>query len=95
MSIKRTDLEYIASLSKLKFEGQELKNYTRQISDILEMIQQLQKVDTKKIKPMAHPMNMNQRIREDLVTEVNKRDEYQKNATDSKDGFYKVPKVID
>jgi len=95
MSIKKTDLEYIASLSKLAFEGQELKNYTRQISDILEMIQQLQKVDTTKIKPMAHPMNMNQRIREDLVTEVNKRDEYQKNATDSKDGFYKVPKVID
>ncbi|SVC79588.1 uncharacterized protein METZ01_LOCUS332442, partial [marine metagenome] len=83
MSIKKTDLEYIASLSKLQFEGQELKNYTRQISDILEMIQQLQKVDTKKIKPMAHPMNMNQRIREDLVTEVNKRDEYQKNAVDS------------
>ena len=95
MSIKKIDLEYIASLSKLKFEGQELKNYTRQISDILEMIQQLQKVDTKKIKPMAHPMNMNQRIREDLVTEVNKRDEYQKNAVDSEDGFYKVPKVID
>ncbi len=95
MSIKKIDLEYIASLSKLAFEGQELKNYTRQISDILEMIQQLQKVDTTKIKPMAHPMNMNQRIREDLVTEVNKRDEYQKNATDSKDGFYKVPKVID
>ena len=44
---------------------------------------------------MAHPMNMNQRIREDLVTEVNKRDEYQKNAVDSEDGFYKVPKVID
>ena len=91
MSIKKIDLEYIASLSKLQFEGQELKNYTRQISDILEMIQKLQKVDTKKVKPMAHPMNMNQRIREDLVTEVNNRDEYQKNAVDSKDGFYKVP----
>ena len=77
MSIKKTDLEYIASLSKLQFEGHELKNYTRQISDILEMIQKLQKVDTKKVKPMAHPMNMNQRIREDLVTEVNNRDEYQ------------------
>ena len=44
------------------------------------MIQQLEKVDTHDIEPMAHPLNMKQRLRLDLVTEENRRELYQKNA---------------
>ena len=76
-------------------EDIEIDNFTRQISDILEMIQQLEKVNTDDIEPMAHPLNMKQRLRMDEVTEENQRDLYQENAVEFEQGFYKVPKVID
>ncbi len=94
MSVKKSEIAYISSLSKLKMEDAEMDNYTRQISEILEMIQQLEKVDTHDIEPMAHPLNMKQRLRLDLVTEENRRELYQKNAVVFEEGFYKVPKVI-
>ncbi|HIA92623.1 MAG: Asp-tRNA(Asn)/Glu-tRNA(Gln) amidotransferase subunit GatC [Gammaproteobacteria bacterium] len=95
MSVKKSEIAYISSLSKLKMEDAEMDNYTRQISEILEMIQQLEKVDTHDIEPMAHPLNMKQRLRLDLVTEENRRELYQKNAVVFEEGFYKVPKVIE
>jgi aspartyl-tRNA(Asn)/glutamyl-tRNA(Gln) amidotransferase subunit C len=95
MSIKISEIAYISSLSKLKIEDVEMDNYTRQISDILKMIQQLEKVDTDDIEPMAHPLNMKQRLRVDVITEENHRDLYQNNAVEFEEGFYKVPKVID
>ncbi len=95
MSIKISEIAYISSLSKLKIEDVEMDNYTRQISDILKMIQQLEKVDTDDIEPMAHPLNMKQRLRVDVITEGNHRDLYQNNAVEFEEGFYKVPKVID
>ena len=94
MSIKKSEIAYISSLSKLKMEDIEIDNFTRQISDILEMIQQLEKVDTDDIEPMSHPLNMKQRLRLDLVTEENHRELYQKNAVECEEGYYKVPKVI-
>ena len=95
MTIKKSEIAYISSLSKLKMEDVEMDNYTRQISDILKMIQQLEKVDTDDIEPMAHPLNMKQRLRADVITEENHRDLYQNNAVEFEEGFYKVPKVID
>ena len=95
MSIKKSEIAYISSLSKLKMEDAEMENYTHQISDILKMIQQLEKVDTDDIEPMAHPLNMKQRLRVDVITEENHRELYQKNAVEFEEGFYKVPKVID
>ena len=76
-------------------EDIEIDNFTHQISDILEMIQQLEKVNTDDIEPMAHPLSMKQRLRVDLVTEENQREFYQENAVEFEEGFYKVPKVIE
>jgi len=95
MGIKKSEIAYISSLSKLKMEDIEIDNFTTQISDILEMIQQLEKVNTDDIEPMAHPLNMKQRLRMDLVTEENQRELYKENAVEFEEGFYKVPKVID
>jgi aspartyl-tRNA(Asn)/glutamyl-tRNA(Gln) amidotransferase subunit C len=44
---------------------------------------------------MAHPLDAAQRLRPDVVTEPNERDEFQKNAPAVDDGFYLVPKVIE
>ena len=65
------------------------------MQSILDMIEELQEVNTGDIEPMAHPLQMTQRLRDDEVTEFNDREKYQKNTEFAEDGFYKVPKVIE
>jgi aspartyl-tRNA(Asn)/glutamyl-tRNA(Gln) amidotransferase subunit C len=95
MTVKKSDINHICDLSKLRIDENEISIFTKQISDILNMINELEEADTNEIKPMAHPMNMSQRLRKDKVISNNDRDLFQENAIDSEDGFYKVPKVID
>ncbi|MBC8226606.1 MAG: Asp-tRNA(Asn)/Glu-tRNA(Gln) amidotransferase subunit GatC [Gammaproteobacteria bacterium] len=95
MTVKKSDINHICDLSKLRIDENEISIFTKQISDILKMINELEEADTNKIKPMAHPMNMSQRLRKDEAILNNDRDLFQENAIDSEDGFYKVPKVID
>ena len=95
MTVKKSDINHICDLSKLRIDENEISIFTKLISDILNMINELEQADTNNIKPMAHPMNMSQRLRKDEAILNNDRDFFQENAIDSEDGFYKVPKVID
>tara|TARA_B100000965_G_scaffold221590_1_gene185387 strand:+ start:216 stop:503 length:288 start_codon:yes stop_codon:yes gene_type:complete len=95
MSIDKSDIEHLCNLSKLNLDEEEQSIFLSQMQSILGMIEELQEVETSDIEPMAHPLQMTQRLRDDEVTEFNKRDKYQKNTDFAEDGFYKVPKVID
>ena len=95
MSIDKSDIEHLCNLSKLNLDEEEQSVFLRQMQSILDMIEELQDVDTGDIEPMAHPLQMTQRLRDDEVTEFNNREKYQKNTDFAEDGFYKVPKVID
>ena len=95
MSINKSDIEHLCNLSKLNLDEEEQSVFLRQMQSILDMIEELQDVDTGDIEPMAHPLQMTQRLRDDEVTEFNNREKYQKNTDFAEDGFYKVPKVID
>ena len=55
----------------------------------------MNQVDTDNIEPMSHPLNLKQYLRDDEVTENNKRDLFQENNENTADGYYKVPKIID
>ena len=95
MSIDKSDIEHLCNLSKLNLDEDEQSVFLNQMQSILGMIEELQEVDTGDIEPMAHPLQMSQRLRVDEITEFNERDKYQKNTEFAEDGFYKVPKVID
>ena len=95
MSIDKSDIKHLCNHSKLNLDEEEQSVFLSQMQSILEMIEELQEVDTGDIEPMAHPLQMTQRLRDDEVTEFNQRDKYQKNTESAEDGFYKVPKVID
>ena len=95
MTITKSDIEHLCGLSKLNLDDDEAPIYLQQMTDILEMIEQLQSADTDEIIPMAHPLDMHQRLREDTVIDTNDRDIYQKNSLNAEEGFYKVPKVIE
>ena len=95
MSIDKSDIEHLCNLSKLNLDDEEQSVFLSQMQSILDMIEELQDVDTGDIEPMAHPLQMTQRLRDDEVTEFNDREKYQKNTELAEDGFYKVPKVIE
>jgi aspartyl-tRNA(Asn)/glutamyl-tRNA(Gln) amidotransferase subunit C len=95
MSIDLTDVENIAHLARLHLTEAEKKEAAGSMSNILELIDQMQSVDTDNVIPLAHPLDSVQRLREDKVTETNQRDEFQKIAPEIDKGLFLVPKVIE
>ena len=79
MSIDKSDIEHLCNLSKLNLDDEEQSIFLSQMQSILDMIEELQDVDTGDIEPMAHPLQMTQRLRDDEVTEFNDREKYEKN----------------
>ena len=65
------------------------------LSNILELVEQMNAVDTSGVTPMSHPLDAVQRLREDVVTEIDRREQFQAIAPLTEDGLYLVPKVIE
>jgi aspartyl-tRNA(Asn)/glutamyl-tRNA(Gln) amidotransferase subunit C len=95
VAFDKSEVEKIAHLARLHINEAEADEVTKRITDILALIDQMQSVDTDAVEPLAHPLNMVQRLRADRVTEANHRDELQTLAPEAQDGLYLVPKVIE
>ena len=72
-----------------------IADYTRDLSRILDLVDQMNQVNTDQVQPMAHPMDAQQRLRADEVTEADQRSKFQSIAPDVESGLYRVPKVIE
>lgn len=95
MTISLDDVRYIAHLARLKINETDLEKYAKTVTNILSLAEQMQALDTQNINPMSHPLDLNQRSRADVVTEVNQREAFQKIAPEVESGLYLVPKVIE
>ena len=95
MSLERSDVEKIAHLARLEIAESDVPEYAANLSRILDLVAQMDRVDTSDAEPMAHPLEMAQRLREDAVTETNQRDHFQQVAPQTENGLYLVPKVIE
>ncbi len=95
MSLKTEDVKNIAHLARLAISDDAVDDYARDLSNILDLVDQMNQVDTDGVQPMAHPMDAAQRLRPDEVTETNQRDKFQSIAPDVEAGLYRVPKVIE
>ena len=95
MSISKTDVERVARLARIGIAPHEADRYSIDLSNILTLVEQMNKIDTEGIQPMAHPQDITLRLRDDEVKEVNKRDKVQAIAPAVNQGLYLVPKVID
>lgn len=65
------------------------------LTDIVAMVGELTAADTAGVTPMAHPMEMAQRLRPDEVTETDDHERLQRNAARVERDLYLVPKVIE
>ena len=95
MTLKSGDVERIAHLARLAVDEADIPHYARNLSDILDLVAQMNAVDTSRVEPMAHPLDEAQRLRPDEVTEVDQREKFQAIAPRVEDGLYLVPKVIE
>lgn len=95
MSLESKDVADIAHLARLAVDINELEELGKELSGILDLVEQMDKADTEAVAPMAHPLDMAQRLRADEVTEENQRDYFQENAPATESGLYLVPKVIE
>lgn len=85
----------IAHLARLAIEETAIPKYANELSNILELVAQMNEVDTGEILPMTHPLAESQRLRLDIITETNQRELFQSIAPLVKAGLYLVPKVIE
>ena len=95
MALDKSEVEKIAHLARLHISESETEEVTTRIADILALIDQMQSVDTEAVEPLAHPLDLAQRLRADEITEENQRDRLQQLAPASEDGLYLVPKVLE
>ena len=95
MPLERKEIRNIAWLARLTIEDQAIAGYTKDLADILALVEQMQSVDTNDIEPLAHPLEIDTQLRVDEVTEEDQRDSFQKIAPVTEDGYYIVPKVIE
>ncbi len=95
MSLDKDQVQQIAMLARLKLSEDEYVESVKKLSKIVDFVDQLSQADTSGVIPMAHPLDVAQRLRPDAVTEPNDRDHYQENAASVTDGLYLVPKVIE
>ena len=95
MSLGTDDVKRIAHLARLAIDEQDIPGYASNLSNILDLVEQMGSVNTDGVTPMAHPMDAHQRLRPDEVTETNRREDFQQNAPQAEAGLFLVPKVIE
>lgn len=104
MSLNSSDVKRIAHLARIEVTDDEAETLLQKLSGILNLIEQMQAVDTTGITPMSHSQDVTQRLRPDAVTEADQRSLFQSiapklgNGVEGPavaDGLYLVPQVIE
>ncbi|MEM7020825.1 MAG: Asp-tRNA(Asn)/Glu-tRNA(Gln) amidotransferase subunit GatC [Pseudomonadota bacterium] len=95
MALDKTDIEKIANLARIDINEADIPVYADNLSKIITFVEQMNSVDTNDVEPMAHPLEVTARLRDDAVTETDQRENFQKVAPKTEDGLYLVPKVIE
>lgn len=90
-----SEVARIANLAKLATDASEHEQYAAELTDILAMVERMNALDTSAVEPLAHPLEITQRLRADEVTEPDGRAQFQRIAPSTEDGFYLVPRVIE
>ncbi len=99
--ITPNDVTKIAKLAKLHFTNDEITNFAKELTEIMEMIDTLNEVDCNNITPLTSACDMTPRMRQDVVTSVSIADELFANVPDNNANFakeikcYIVPKILE
>ena len=95
MSLDKKQVKEIAQLARLNINDSEAQLATVELNNILNLMAELSEIDTEHVEPMAHPLDMSQRLREDVVSETDLSEEFQAIAPITGKKHFLVPTVIE
>jgi len=94
MTIDKATVAKVAHLARIKTTDEEREHFAKEISNIMQWIEQLSEVDTDGIEPMTSVVDVELYKRKDEVTDGGIQDKILKNAPETIEGFFVVPKVL-
>ncbi len=102
MSLTSQDIDRIAQLARLDLSAGERAALLGQLNGFFDLAQRLQAVDTQGVQPLTHPVDalpgataQALRLRDDVVTETNRREAHQQSAPAVERGLFLVPRVVE
>lgn len=100
MSLALSDVIRIAHLAQLELTDDQISKTLGQLNGIFALVEQMGAIDTRGIEPLSHPIaammpDLSLRLREDVVLELNRREDYQQCAPAVQDALYLVPRVVE
>jgi aspartyl-tRNA(Asn)/glutamyl-tRNA(Gln) amidotransferase subunit C len=95
MALKLSDVQRVATLSRIELQPGQAERTLAELEAVFALIETLQAVDTEGVEPMTHACDLSLRLRDDSVTESDRRDDYQAVAPAIEAGLYLVPRVIE
>ncbi|NUQ18014.1 MAG: Asp-tRNA(Asn)/Glu-tRNA(Gln) amidotransferase subunit GatC [Sphingomonas sp.] len=95
MPVSTEQVRHIAKLARIAMSDEEIERLAPELNNILGWVEQLGEVNTDGVEPLTAVIDQKLRLRDDVVTEGNIRDEILANAPEAQHGFFAVPKVIE
>ena len=95
LPMDRETLAKLARLSQLELTPEEVGPALDDLNRIVALIDEMRAIDTGDAAPLAHPLDTDQPLRDDTVTESVDRETYQGIAPATRDGLYLVPRVVE
>ena len=95
MALDKEIVAHIAKLARLEVTESDLSMMSKELSDILSWIEQLEEVDIEGFEPMTSVVEMELRARDDVVTDGGHAEDIVANAPERREHFFVVPKVIE
>ena len=93
--ITRKDVDYVASLARIHLRDEEAQNLTQDLEKILEYIEKLNALDVSGVDPTSHVLPLKNVHRQDTVRPSLSQSDALKISVESKEGSFKVPKIIE
>lgn len=95
MQITNELVSYVANLSRIKLDENEISEMQSQMSEIVNYMDILNQLDTENIEPLSHIFNITNVMRDDEVSDSYEREEILKNAPAHTEEAFIVPKTVD
>lgn len=88
------DVRYFANFARIAISDQDAAQFSELISELVGFGDVLNEVDTEDVKPMTHPLQLYNVLREDVPQDVLDREEMLAGVEEHEDGMIKVPNIL-
>lgn len=95
MSVDEKTVKRVARLARIKVKDGDVPRLAGELNVILNFVEQLNEVDVTGVQPMTSVVAVKMKMRDDVVTDGHMAKDVTKNAPQSEDDFFMVPKVVE